>query len=289
MNITGHTRVFPILGDPVTQVRAPELFNHLFSRHGIDAVLVPVHVKPASLEGFVRHALAAGNVGGLLLSIPHKTGAMPLLQHCDHLGRTAGAVNGIRAEPDGSFTGALFDGIGFVKALDHFGIPIDPRERLMVIGAGGGGIAIAVSLAARGAKRLVLFDALPGRAQAAAAKLRAAFDVEVETPAEADPSGCSLVINATPLGLRPGDPLPFEVKGLNRGAAVVDIIMTRQPTPLLQACRERGITAHPGYEMLLQQVPEYLEFFGYRELAAIVQHDPSEIRALLQPADSLTH
>ena len=64
---------------------------------------------------------------------------------------------------------------------------------------------------------------------------------------------------------------------------VVDILMTRQPTPLLRACAERGISAHAGYEMLVQQIPEYLAFFGYDALARSVQADPSDVRALLQP------
>ena len=117
MAITGTTRVFLILGDPVAQVRAPEVFNHLFERHGIDAVLVPANVAPADFARFVPSALKARNVDGLWLAIPHKTAMVNLLDRCDRLGRTAGAVNAARRNPDGSLEGALFDGVGFVKAL----------------------------------------------------------------------------------------------------------------------------------------------------------------------------
>jgi shikimate dehydrogenase len=280
--ITGTTRVFLILGDPVAQVRAPELFNHLFRAHGIDAVLVPAHVPPAELETFVRHVMQAGNIDGFWLAIPHKTAMVDLLDRCDRLGRAAGAVNAARRNPDGTLEGALFDGIGFVKALDHFGIAVEGRKAL-VVGVGGGGVAIAASLAARGVLQLGLYDNVPGRTEAVAQRLRAEFGAEVVALAKPDPAGFDIVVNSTPLGLKPGDPLPFDVARCDAHAAVIDILMKNQPTPLLQACRARGLVCHPGYEMLVQQIPEYLAFFGYDALAREVRRDASELRALLAP------
>ena len=283
MNISGTTRVFLILGDPIAQVRAPEAFNHLFARHGVDAVLVPANVPPAELEGFVSHVLKARNIEGLWLAIPHKTSMVGLLDRCDRLGRSAGAVNAARRNADGSLEGALFDGVGFTKALDHLGIEIAGRS-MLVVGVGGGGVAIATSLAARGAGRIALFDRTPGRTHIVAARLTAEFGVEVVSVATPDPAGLDVVVNATPLGLKPGDPLPFDVARLDADTAVVDILMKNQPTPLLRACHARGITAHPGFEMMVQQVPEYLSFFGFDAIAQAVQADPSDVRALFTAA-----
>lgn len=283
MNISGTTRVFLILGDPVAQVRAPEAFNHLFAAHGVDAVLVPANVPADELEGFVHHALKARNIDGLWLAIPHKTAMVELLDRCDRLGRSAGAVNAARRNADGSVEGALFDGVGFTKALDHFGIAI-PGCEAFVVGVGGGGVAIATSLAARGAGRIALFDNTPGRTAEVAKKLAAEFGVEVVSVATPDPAGFGLVVNATPLGLKTGDPLPFDVARLDAGSVVVDILMKNQPTPLLRACHARGVTAHPGFEMMVQQVPEYLAFFGFDDIARAVQADPSEVRALFTAA-----
>jgi shikimate dehydrogenase len=282
MDITGHTRVFLILGDPVAQVRAPEVFNHIFRKHGVDAVLVPAQVPVEHFAAFARTVLKARNIDGLWLAIPHKTGMKELLDRCDTLGGIAGAVNAARRNPDGSIEGGLFDGVGFVKALDQFGIPIAGR-RVLVVGVGGGGVAIAASLAQRGVGRLALFDAAPGRAAEVAARIRKVFLVEVPTPSSPDPAGFDLVVNASPLGLKAGDPLPFDVARLDAGAVVVDILMKNQPTPLLRACQARGITAHPGFEMLVQQMPEYLSFFGLPTIAEAVQADASDVRALVQP------
>ncbi|MGY4827355.1 shikimate dehydrogenase family protein [Sphaerotilaceae bacterium SBD11-9] len=279
MNISGTTRVFMILGDPVGQVRAPELFNHLFSQHGVDAVLVPAHVPPHEFAPFSQQVLKARNIDGLWLAIPHKTAMIPLLDHCDRLGRSAEAVNAVRRNADGSIEGALFDGVGFTKALDQFGIPIAGR-RILVVGVGGGGVAIATSLAARGVGQLALYDTARQRTDQIASRLAAEFGVPVASAQAPDPAGYDLVVNATPLGLQPGDPLPFDVARLDAGSVVFDILMKNQPTPLLRACQARGIVAHPGFEMMVQQVPEYLSFFGYDNIAQAVQADPSDVRAL---------
>lgn len=93
MQISGTTRVFLILGDPVAQVRAPEVFNALFAQHGVDAVLVPVQIPSADVAAFVRNSVKARNIDGLWVTIPHKTALMSVLDHCDLSGSTAEAVN----------------------------------------------------------------------------------------------------------------------------------------------------------------------------------------------------
>lgn len=282
MSITGTTRVFFIVGDPVAQVRAPEIYNPLFQRHGIDAVLVPMKVPPALLPGFVQHAMRVDNVGGLWVTIPHKAPMLVLMDRVSDLATMAGAVNAVRRNADGTIEGALFDGLGFVKGLDHFGIPV-PGRRVLVVGAGGGGQAVTSALAQRGPAHLALYNRTAAKAHALAASVQATTGVPVQVATTADPAGFDLVVNCTSQGLKPDDALPFDVQRLSAGAAVVDIIMSRQPTPLLRACTARGITAHPGFEMLVWQVPEVLRFFGMPELAQRLQRDMTEVRQLLAP------
>jgi shikimate dehydrogenase len=271
-----------IVGDPVAQVRAPEIYNMLFQRHDVDAVLVPIKVPPAALSGFVRHALDAENVGGMWVTIPHKADMQTLMDRCDPLAQIAGAVNAVRRDDDGVIRGALFDGIGFVKGLDHFGIPLRGR-RVLVVGAGGGGQAVAAALAQRGVGMLTIYNRTPARAIELVARLAPVFDCAYEVARTADPAGYDLIVNCTSQGLKEGDPLPIDVSRVDADASVVDIIMTRKPTPLLKACADRGIPAHAGFEMLIQQIPEYLKFFGMPDLAQTVQNDMSEVRALLYP------
>lgn len=290
--IQGTTDVYLIPGDPVEQVRAPEVFNLIFRTLGISAVLVPVHVAARDIEVFVRAAFLAKNIKGLFLAIPHKSLVMGLLSHCNDFGRVAGAVNGIRRNPNGELEGGLFDGKGFVASLDYFGVAY-AGKRVLILGAGGGASAIAASLAIAGKQapaEIALYDPAPGKALAVAGHIAAAASTlqaarpPVLAAASSDPFGFDVVVNASPLGLQASDPLPCDVSRLSPHAAVLDILMKNQPTPLLRAVRARGLVAQPGFEMLIQQAPDYLEFFGYTDAAQAVRRDATFIREHLYPA-----
>lgn len=282
MAVTGTTRVFMIVGDPVAQVRAPEIYNHIFQRHGIDAVLVPMKVPAPHLASFVRQAFEAQNLGGMWVTIPHKAAMQGLMDSCDALATLAGAVNAVRRNDDGLIEGMLFDGVGFVKGLDHFEVPVAGR-RVLVVGAGGGGQAVSAALAQRGVAHLGIYNRSPERALKLVERLRPGFGDVVQLAPSPDPAGYELIVNCTSQGLKPDDPLPFDPRRVDAGAVVSDIIMTRVPTPLLKACAELGIKSHAGFEMLVQQIPEYLKFFGMPELAQTLQADLSEVRTLLSP------
>ncbi|HET9977566.1 MAG TPA: shikimate dehydrogenase [Burkholderiaceae bacterium] len=282
MAITGSTRVFFILGDPVAQVRAPEVYNHLFARHGIDAVLVPLKLPAAALPGFLAHGMAAENIGGFLATIPHKAALCERLKPTDPVARIAHAVNAVRRHADGHLEGALFDGIGFVKGLDHFGIAVQGR-RVLVVGAGGAGHAVAAAIAQRGPALLAVANRSRERAVALVERLQPLAGGVAQVAASEDPAGYDLVVNCTSQGLKPDDALPFDAARVDPGAAVVDIIMSRQPTPLLRACRARGLQAEAGFEMLVQQIPEVVRFFGFDAIAGTLQADMGEVRSLLYP------
>lgn len=284
MQISGMTEVFLVLADPVAQVKAPQLYNLLFERAGIDAVCVPAQVRPARLGQFVRESLAVGNVRGLFVSIPHKTPLLRMLDRCTPAALAAGAVNAVRVARDGALEGALFDGAGFVAALDAHGLSV-LGGKVLLLGAGGAGLAIASALAERPLGSLAVFDADAARATALIERATGQAGFPVAVAGSADPAGFDVVVNATPLGLRAGDPLPFDPARLGPDAVVMDILMTRSPTALLAACRGHGLRAFSGHEMLIQQVPAYLEFFGLEALAARLRNaeDPllREARQLL--------
>ncbi|HSV48223.1 MAG TPA: shikimate dehydrogenase [Ramlibacter sp.] len=282
--IRGTTDVYLILGDPVEQVRAPESFNLVFEQLGIDAVLVPARVAPADLQEFVRAAFKAANVKGMWVTIPHKEPLMALLDDSSALAQAAGAVNAIRRNADGTLTGDLFDGEGFAAGLAHAGIGWTKRK-LLVIGAGGAAAAIGASLALgpQAAAELAFFDPVPGKAQQLVARLQRAGALGVRAAATSDPAGHDLVINASPLGLNAGDPLPCDVGRMAPHAALVDILMKNQPSPVVRAARARGLVAQPGFEMMIQQTHLYLEFFGLHEAARAVRGNCNFIRELIYP------
>jgi shikimate dehydrogenase len=269
-SITGTTDVYLILGDPVEQVRAPESFNLIFRALGMDAVMVPVQVPASSVRDLVRSVFSARNIKGLLLTIPHKSLVMDMLDECSELGQLAGAVNAVRCDEQGRLRGDLFDGEGLVSSLNTFNIRYTGK-RVLLLGAGG-------------AAEVALYDPTSGKAQALARRLGAAGTARVSAVDSSDPAGFDVVVNASPLGLQASGPMPCDVSRMAPHAALVDILMKNQPTPLVRAARSRGLVAQPGFEMLVQQAHLYLDFFGLHAAARTVEHDAGFIRKQIYPA-----
>lgn len=259
--IRGTTQVYPVFGSPVAQVKAPMLYNALFARTGADAVVVPIEVGAAAFPALVRSLFQARNVRGAFVTIPHKPAAAEEVDDASAAARIAGACNAIVRRPDGSLYGELFDGIGLVRAVERTGFAVAGAQCL-VVGAGGAGAAIAAALAAAGAARIRLTDTRALHAQALAARLQAHYPASVVEAGAARLAGFDLVVNATPLGMEVGDPPPVDTGEIAPSMVVAEIVMKHEITPLLAAARARGCRVVLGYEMLQEQVPLYLEFFG---------------------------
>jgi len=258
----GVTRLLAIIGDPIAQVRAPAFWSAVFRARGMNRLCIPVHAAPADLPRVLGGLKAMHNVDGIIATVPHKVAA---LRHVDHLSPAAtriGATNVLRPEADGTWSGDMFDGIGFVAGLAANGIAVDARSVLLV-GAGGAGTAVAVALADAGAREITVFDADPERALRLRDKLTAHGGPDVHCAAAPDPAGVDLVINATPLGMRSTDSLPLPVDHLRPETVVADVIMKPMRTPLLEAAARRGCRTHTGVHMMDHQTPLFAEFFRF--------------------------
>lgn len=258
--VSGTTRLYAVLGDPVAQVRAPGLLNALFARLGTDAVLVPVHAAPEDLTEVVRGLQRIGNLDGMLFTVPHKAAALALADRASTGAAVAGSTNAMRREPDGSWYADNFDGTGFVGGLRAAGH--DPAGRhVALVGAGGAGSAISAALLAAGVARLSVFDPDTERVDTLLGRLEAHWPGRAVATAAPRLADADLAVNATPLGMRPDDPLPFEPDGLPAGAVVADIIMKPPQTALLDRAERLGRPAHRGIHMLDHQLDSYREFF----------------------------
>ncbi|MFE2727626.1 shikimate dehydrogenase family protein [Kitasatospora sp. NPDC059327] len=259
--ISGTTRLFAVLGDPVSQVRAPALLNPYFAEHGIDAVLVPVHAPAGRLAEVVTGLQRAANLDGLLITVPHK---IEVRRFADRVSRTVeltGSANALRREPDGTWFAENFDGTGFVRGLRRRGH--EPRgRRVALIGAGGAGSAVAAALLEAEVARLSVCDLDRSRREGLVTRLAAHWPGRVTADERPDLAAADLAVNATALGLRPGDPLPFDPAGLPPGALVADIVMKPRETGLLTAAAALGLPVHHGNHMLDQQLALYADFFG---------------------------
>jgi shikimate dehydrogenase len=259
--ISGRTRLYGIVADPVGHVRTPTVFNARFAAQGRDAVLVPFHVAPAGLPVFFAAARAMRNLGGFIVTVPHKAAAVALCDEVSEAARAIGAANTIRREPDGRLVGEMFDGEGFVAGLRQQGI--EPRGLAVYMsGAGGAANAIAFALAKAGVARLTLSNRTRSKADELAARVRAhlpGVDVHIGS---ADPRGHALVVNATSLGLKEEDALPIDAEGLSPDMIVAEIIMIPERTKLLREAERRGCRVHLGRHMLDMQLELMARFVG---------------------------
>jgi shikimate dehydrogenase len=271
--ISGKTLVIAHLGYPTEAFKAPMIYNPWFEKSGTDAVVVPMGVQAPDYPGVLAALSRLTNLRGALVTMPHKVTTLSLVAEATPAAQIAGACNALLRRADGSWLGDQFDGAGFVRGVAHKGRTIR-GIRAIVSGAGGVGSAIAASLAAAGAAELMLYDRDAAAAEALRGRLLAHYPALVIATGSNDPAGFDLVVNATPLGMRDGDPLPFDVDRIDRNAFVGEVVMKSEVTPLLRAAQERGCATQPGTDMLFEMIPAYLEFFGFASAT------PDELRAV---------
>lgn len=257
--IDGSTRLFATIGDPVAQIQTPLLMPPLFAARGINATWVPMHVRPAMLPAALAMLRTVENFGGLTVTVPHKAAALALIDHPTPRARLAGSINLVRREPDGTLTGDMVDGIGFVDGLAAAGHAVAGASAWLV-GVGGAGAAVAAALCERGVGHLFLTETQPARAEQLAGRLAEAY-LAVAITVGAPSGPVDYAINATPLGMAASDPLPFDPTGLV-GSVICDVIMKPPRTRLLDVAASIGLATHEGRPMLLAQLQHYLDFFG---------------------------
>lgn len=261
MQINGHTELIAHLGFPTHAFKAPMIYNPYFESAGINAVVVPMGCKPELFPALLPSLFQLTNIRGALITMPHKVSVVDLLDEVTPTVKVAGACNAVRRAPDGRLVGDMFDGEGFVRGLQRKGLALAGASAL-VVGAGGVGSAIVASLAAAGVARLRLFDVNPAAVQTLAARIATHYPAITVEQGSRDPAGMDLAVNATPLGMDAGDPLPMDMDRLDARTFVGEVVMRAETTAFLAAAEARGCRVQVGTDMLFEQIPAYLEFFG---------------------------
>jgi shikimate dehydrogenase len=273
--ISGTTTLIAHLGYPTDTFKSPLIYNPWFEKNGIDAVVVPMGVKAEEYPEFLRYLFRLTNIRGALVTMPHKVTTTRLVDEVTPTAQIAGAANAVLLRDDGTLLGDQFDGAGFVRGVERSGFPL-VGKRALVVGNGGVGSAIAASLAAAGVSGLRLFDPVKESSDSLAARINEHYpQVTIET-GSSDPQGYDLVVNATPLGMKDGDPLPMDVDRISPDTFVGEVVMKQQITPFLQAAVAKGCRVQVGTDMLFEQIPAYLEFFGFGTAT------PEALRAVAQ-------
>ena len=259
--INGNTEIIAHIGWPTHTFKSPMIYNPYFQEAGINAVVVPMGCKPEHFPAYLPAIFSLENIRGALITMPHKVTVVGMLSEVTPTVRVAGACNAVKKLADGRLVGDMFDGAGFVRGVQRKGFDL-AAKRVLVVGTGGVGSAIAASLAGAGIAAISLFDVNTAGCAALAQRLKDNYpQIEVQTGSN-DPAGHDLVVNATPMGMNEGDPLPMDVSRLSPDTFVGEVVMKAETTAFLAAAQKRGCRIQVGTDMLFEQIPAYLEYFG---------------------------
>ncbi len=271
--INGNTEIIAHIGYPTHSFKSPMIYNPWFEKAGVNVVVVPMACKSADYPHFLRAVFSLSNVRGALITMPHKMVTMGLIDVVSPTASVAGACNAVRLNDQGQLQGDMFDGEGFVRGLLRKGVTLKGAKAL-VVGSGGVGCAIAASLAAGGVAELGLFDVNTASSEGLAARLLTHYPALIVNTGSNDPAGFDVVVNATPMGMNEGDAMPMDTSRIAKDAFVGEVVMKREMTAFLQAAQARGCAVQVGTDMLFEQIPAYLEFFG------LPSTTPEELRSL---------
>ncbi len=273
MIINGNTELIAHIGFPTHAFKAPMIYNPWFERCKVNAVVVPMGCRPEDFPIFLRSLFKLSNIRGALITMPHKIMTVGLLDEVSPTAAIAGSCNAVRLSPEGKLQGDMFDGEGFVRGLLRKGCVLQ-GARVLVVGCGGVGSAIAASLAAAGISAIALFDPFEASQSGLAQRLQKHYPVLEVSTGSNDPAGFDVVVNATPMGMNVGDPMPMDVSRIAPQTFVGEVVMKSEMTAFLDAAKARGCRFQIGTDMLFEQIPAYLEYFG------LPSTTPEELRAV---------
>ncbi|HPW07433.1 MAG TPA: ThiF family adenylyltransferase [Burkholderiaceae bacterium] len=260
--INGNTEIVAHIGFPTHAFKAPMIYNPWFEKAGVNAIVVPMGCQAQDYPDFLRSVFKLANIRGALITMPHKVTTVGLLDEVFPTAAVAGSCNAVRRGSDGRLQGDMFDGEGFVRGVRRKGCKLE-GARVLIVGCGGVGSAIAASLAAAGVGAISLFDARAESAQGLGQRLTRHYPLLEVSTGSNDPAGFDLVVNGTPLGMNEGDPMPMNVSRIAATTFVGEVVMKTEMTAFLTAVQARGCRFQVGSDMLFEQIPAYLEFFGF--------------------------
>jgi shikimate dehydrogenase len=274
--LDGLTRIIAHVGYPTATFKSPMIYNPWFQARGVNAAVVPLGVTTENFRQTFPAICRFTNFAGALVTMPHKVAVIDLLDEVSVAVEVAGACNAVRRDDRGRLIGDMFDGEGFVRGLAHNGESLDGK-RVLVVGTGGVGSAIAASAAAAGPAELALYDVNTKSMEALAGRLHKSYPNLKLRLGSNDPADFHVIVNATPLGMNEGEPLPLDVARLAPAAFVAEVVMKHETTPFLAAARARGCRTQVGVDMLFEQIPAYLDFFGFPAATARELRDGARI------------
>lgn len=261
IQINGATEVMAIIADPVYQASTPGLANALLADKKLNQVLVPLHVKTQGLSGVINSLRHVNNFVGAVVSMPHKTDIIKLLDELTPEAKEVGACNVIRRNKDGKLIGTMLDGEGFVKGLLNSGHLVKGKN-IFLVGSGGAASGIAFAVARHGAGRLKIYNRTRDKANKLIANLNACFpnlNIEYSDKISADDQ---IIINGTSVGMKENYGLPISLSEVAESSVVADVVITPELTTFLNEAKKNNCIIHKGKPMLEGQISLMIDFIN---------------------------
>ena len=256
--LNGATRIHVTIGDPIAQVKSPAGMTQGFYARGADAIMIPLQVKPADIDEFFHLAKKLPNLDGIIITVPHKPVAF---RHCDDTSERSRVLEvcNVMRRDSGRPLDRRHDRRRRLRRCAQ-AQQLRPEGQARAAGRrrrrGLGDRAGALDRRARASRWSM---SIPRKRDALIARL-GKHGHKVVAANAADPSGFDLVVNATPAGMKDGDPLPVDASKLSAGQFVADVITMPAMTPLLEAAKAKGCRTQTGVEMFNAQVDFISEF-----------------------------
>ncbi len=269
MTISGGTKVYGIIGDPVAHSLSPVFQSRFIDEAGLDAVYVPFHVRPEGLDKAVEGLLAL-DVQGFNVTVPHKQAVCRMLS-ADAESVRIGAVNTVKRQDDGWYA-TNTDWLGICDVLA--GVGLDPRNaHVLMFGAGGTARAVVHALDHLGVARLTICNRTGSRLRELLEHIRKHYPaLRVATvpweqaAVSAEAQSASVLMNTTSIGLR-GEAFPFVLTG--EGVAVDAVYVPDGDTSFVRAAVDAGRLAIDGLALLLAQGAASFQFWHGRRPALL--------------------
>jgi shikimate dehydrogenase len=270
--INGDTEIIAHIGFPTYTFKSPMIYNPYFAKRSINAVVIPMGCQSHDYPDFLRSVFKLTNIRGALITMPHKVTTVNLVDEITPSVRVAGACNAVKKSKDGKLQGDIFDGLGFVRGLQRKGFEVNGKS-VLIVGSGGVGSAIAASLASEKISSIGLYDINTKSLESLGKRLMDNFPKVNVSMGSNNPEGYDLIVNATPLGMREGDTMPLDVHKIAPESFVGEVVLKTEMTAFLKAAQQQGCKVQVGSDMLFEQIPLYLNYFGFESTT------PAELRS----------
>lgn len=257
--IQGTTRLLGLIGDPIKHSRSPHMHNSAFEKTGLDYVYLCIEKSEGTFEETLESMKKINAVGGNI-TFPHKQVAVDYVDEISEDARRIGAINTYRIDDETKKVyGYNTDGRGFIASLDHNNIPYKGKK-VVLLGFGGAGRAIAVNLALNGVKELIIKDVSKAKVDEMIETMSEGCDItirSIDTQEELseEMKNAALLINATPLGMSGSEEkcAVSKIETLNPDCFVYDIVYQPKETKLMKMAKERGCQTCNGIDMMIWQ------------------------------------